>query len=111
MRARRAIGALTLTAALAGSGVVATTGTAQAADNRCYITASSANIRSKASASSTALGVAYKNNQCSKTDLKWNSDLTWVRIKMTTGNAKGVRGWVREDLVHVPTVDTCTPPC
>jgi uncharacterized protein YgiM (DUF1202 family) len=105
LRARRAIGALSLTVALAGSGLVAAAGTSQAADGRCYITASSANLRSKATTKSTALGVVYKNNKCSKTDLHWNSNLTWVKVKMVSGNAKGKKGWIRADLVHTPTVD------
>ncbi|MFI9801995.1 MULTISPECIES: SH3 domain-containing protein [unclassified Streptomyces] len=104
MQIRRTVVAL-LTTALAGTGIVAAGGTAQASDNRCYITASAVNLRSKATTNSTALGVAYKGNKCSKTDLKFNSGQTWVRIKMTSGNAKGKRGWVREDLVHLPTVD------
>jgi uncharacterized protein YgiM (DUF1202 family) len=94
-----------LTTALAGTGIVAAGGTAQAADGRCYITASSAKLRSKATTNSTALGVAYKGNKCSTTDLAFNSSGTWVRIKMTSGNAKGKKGWVRSDLVHTPTVD------
>jgi uncharacterized protein YgiM (DUF1202 family) len=111
MQIRRAVTAASLAVAVAGSGLVAVAGTAQAADNRCYITASSANLRSKATTNSTALGVVYKNNACSKTDLDWNAKGTWVKVKMTSGNAKGKRGWIRADLAHTPTVDTCTPPC
>jgi uncharacterized protein YgiM (DUF1202 family) len=109
MRIRRAVTALSLTAALAGSGLVTAAGTAQAADNRCYITASSANLRSKATTNSTALGVVYKGNRCSFKDQ--NGRGTWTKLKMTSGNAKGRTGWVRTNLVHLPTVDTCTPPC
>nr|WP_163017167.1 SH3 domain-containing protein [Streptomyces chartreusis] len=91
---------------MTGSGLVVA-GAAHAADNRCYITASSAKLRSKATTNSTAVAVAYKNNKCN--DLDYTG--SWVKLRMTTGNAKGKVGWVRRDLVHEPTVDTCTPPC
>ncbi|WP_328373248.1 SH3 domain-containing protein (plasmid) [Streptomyces sp. NBC_00445] len=109
MRTRKAITALSLTVALSGSGLVAVAGTAQAADSRCYITASAAKLRSKATTNSTALAVVYKSNRCSLKDL--NANGTWAKLRMTTGNAKGKTGWVRSDLVHLPAVDTCTPPC
>ncbi|MGI5414023.1 SH3 domain-containing protein [Streptomyces chartreusis] len=106
MRARRAVAALSLAVAMTGSGLVVA-GSAQAADNRCYISASSATLRSKATTNSTAIAVAYRNNKCKDLDYKGS----WVKLRMTSGNAKGKVGWVRKDLVHEPTVDTCTPPC
>lgn len=113
MRARRAIGALTLTVALAGSGVVATTGTAQAAAKGCYVTASSAKLRSKASTSSTTVGIAYKGNKCSEKQVVVRGSHFWYKVKMTTGNARGKTGWIRDDLLHTSADDTgtCTPPC
>ncbi|MFF2332005.1 hypothetical protein ACFVVE_39415, partial [Streptomyces sp. NPDC058103] len=65
MKLRKTVTALSLTAALAGSGIIATAGTAQAAGG-CYVTASAATLRSKATTSSTALGVAYRGNRCTE---------------------------------------------
>jgi hypothetical protein len=113
VRARIAIGAISLTAALAGSGLVATAGTAQAATGQaaakgCYVTASSAKVRSKASVSSTTVGIAYKGNRCSEKDVKVIDSGIWYRVKMTTGNAKGKTGWIRSDLLHTSADDTGT---
>src|SRR3954470_5482287 len=99
MQIRRAVTALSLTAALAGSGLVglvATAGTAEAAAKGCYVTAKSANLRSKASTSSTAVGVAYKGNKCSEKDWDYKGGYGWTKVKMTTGNAKGKTGWIRD---------------
>ncbi|MEU0061256.1 SH3 domain-containing protein [Streptomyces sp. NPDC006334] len=111
MQIRRAITALSLTAALAGSGLVVAAGTAEAAAKGCYVTASSANIRSKASASSTAVGVAYKGNKCSEKDYAYKGGYGWTKVKMTTGTAKGKTGWIRDDLLHTAAEDvhTCIP--
>ena len=114
LRARRAIGALSLTVALAGSGLVglvATAGTAEAAAKGCYVTAKSANLRSKPSTNSTAVGVAYKNNKCSEKDVVIRGNYFWYKVKMTTGNAKGKTGWIRDDLLHTSADDqrTCIP--
>ncbi|UQA91368.1 SH3 domain-containing protein [Streptomyces halobius] len=111
MQIRRSIAALSLTAALAGSGLVAAAGTAQAVPKGCYVTASSAKLRSKASTSSTAVGVTYKGNKCSEKDYDWKNGYSWIKVKMTTGNAKGKTGWIRGDLVHTMAEDipTCIP--
>ncbi|MBX7471245.1 SH3 domain-containing protein [Streptomyces sp. MAG02] len=108
---RRAATALTLTAALAGSGLVVAAGTAQAAAKGCYVTASAANLRSKPSTSSTAVGVAYKGNKCAEKDYDYKGGYGWTKVQMTTGNAKGKTGWLRDDLVHTAAEDvhTCIP--
>ena len=108
MQIRRTITALSLTAALAGSGLIAVAGTAEAAAKGCYVTAKSANLRSKASTHSTAVGVAYKGNKCSEKDVKVNDSGIWYRVKMTTGNARGKTGWIRSDLLHTSANDTGT---
>ncbi|MFD4555252.1 SH3 domain-containing protein [Streptomyces sp. NPDC058469] len=110
MRARRAIGALSLTIALAGSGLALAV-PAEAAAKGCYVTAKAANLRSKASTSSTAVGVAYKGNKCSEKDYAYKGGYSWTKVKMTTGNAKGKTGWLRDDLVHTAAEDvhTCIP--
>ncbi|GAA2267104.1 hypothetical protein GCM10010145_46940 [Streptomyces ruber] len=110
MQIRRAVTALTMTAALAGSGLAAA-GTAEAAAKGCYVTASAANLRSKPSTSSTVVGVAYKGNKCSEKDWNWSGSYGWTKVKMTTGNAKGKTGWLRNDLVHTAAEDvgTCIP--
>jgi uncharacterized protein YgiM (DUF1202 family) len=110
MRVRRAMTALSLTATLAVPGLLLAAAPAEAASG-CYITASSANIRSKASTGSTSLGVAYKNNKCTEKSSTYAGGYTWYKVKMTTGNAKGKTGWVRDDLIHVPEDDvhTCIP--
>lgn len=102
------VAALVSSAALASVGVMSAAGTASAADPpHCYITASAANIRSKPSASSTILGVGYRNQTC--TDLKQSASSgghDWYRIKMTKSH---VTGWVRDDLVYVWSQRTCIP--
>lgn len=110
MQIRRVATALTLTAALAGSGLAAA-GTAEAAAKGCYVTAKSANIRSKASTSSTSVGMAYKGNKCSEKDVVIKGSYFWFKVKMTTGNAKGKTGWIRDDLLHTSgdDVHTCIP--
>ncbi|WP_405872384.1 MULTISPECIES: SH3 domain-containing protein [unclassified Streptomyces] len=110
MRIRQAMTALSLTASLAVPGLVLAAAPAQAASG-CYIKASSANLRSKASTSSTSLGVAYKNNKCTEKTSTYAGGHSWYKVKMTTGNAKGVTGWVRDDLIHLPgdDVGTCIP--
>ncbi|MGW1037560.1 SH3 domain-containing protein [Streptomyces antibioticus] len=111
LRIRRAATALTLTAALAGSGLVVAAGTAEAAAKGCYVTAKSANIRSKASTSSTSVGMAYKGNKCSEKDVVIKGSYFWFKVKMTSGNAKGKTGWIRDDLLHTSgdDVHTCIP--
>jgi hypothetical protein len=111
MQIRRAAAALTLSAALAGSSLIAVAGTAEAAAKGCYVTAKSANLRSKATTHSTAGGVAYKGNKCSEKDVKVNDSGIWYKVKMTTGNAKGRTGWIRSDLLHTSADDvhTCIP--
>ncbi|MER5572402.1 SH3 domain-containing protein [Streptomyces massasporeus] len=100
-----------MTIALAGSGLagaVATAGTAQAAAKGCYVTASSAKLRSKPSTSSTAVGIAYRGNRCSEKDVVIRGNHFWYRVKMTTGNARGKTGWIRDDLLHTSADDTGT---
>ncbi|MEH0572900.1 MULTISPECIES: SH3 domain-containing protein [Streptomyces] len=113
MRARRAIGACSLTVALAGSGLVAAAGTSQAATAQtaakgCYVTASSAKVRSKASTGSTTVGVAYKGNRCQEKDVVIKGSHFWYKVRMITGNAKGETGWIRDDLLHTSADDTGT---
>ncbi|MGW2725360.1 SH3 domain-containing protein [Streptomyces sp. NPDC001492] len=108
MQIRRVITALSLTAALAGGGLVATAGTAEAAAKGCYVTASSANLRSKASTHSTVVAVAYRGDKCSEKDVKVITSGIWYKVRMTTGNAKGRTGWIRSDLLHTSADDTGT---
>ncbi|MFE4829851.1 SH3 domain-containing protein [Streptomyces sp. NPDC056672] len=97
--------AATLTLALTSGGAV-TASSAQAIDNRCYITASAANVRSQPTVNSTAVGVAYKGWACDALDTTPYSTWAKVRIKKTR-----VVGWVRHDLVHTPGEGTqiCLP--
>ncbi|MFE7659161.1 SH3 domain-containing protein [Streptomyces bottropensis] len=110
MKLRKSITTLSLAAALAGTGLVATAGTAQATGG-CYVTASSATLRSKATTSSTALGVAYRGNKCTERDYAYSGGYGWTKVTMTTGNAKGRTGWIRDDLTHTAAEDvgTCIP--
>ena len=82
--------AFALTVALAGSGLVAAAGTSQAATAQtaakgCYVTASSAKVRSKASTGSTTVGVAYKGNRCQEKDVVIKGSHFWYKVRMTTG--------------------------
>ncbi|MEW2372519.1 SH3 domain-containing protein [Streptomyces sp. NPDC006656] len=110
MKLRKTVTAVSLTAALAGSSLIATAGTAQAAGG-CYVTASSATLRSKATTSSTAVGVAYRGNRCTERDYAYSGGYGWTKVTMTTGNAKGRTGWIRDDLTHTAAEDigTCIP--
>jgi uncharacterized protein YgiM (DUF1202 family) len=111
MQMRRAITALSLTTALAGSGLVglvAAAGTADAAAKGCYVTSKSATIRSKASTSYTPVGIAYKGNRCAEKDVVVKGDYFWYKVRMTTGHAKGKTGWIRDDLLHTSADDTGT---
>ncbi|MFG2334692.1 hypothetical protein ACGFMM_34535 [Streptomyces sp. NPDC048604] len=87
-----------------GSGVFV--GPAQAAGG-CYVTVSSATIRSGPAADSAALGVAYRGAWCAEKD--WARG--WTKLTVTSGRAKGKTGWVRDDLVHTEAEDvrTCIP--
>ncbi|MEV5774229.1 SH3 domain-containing protein [Streptomyces antimycoticus] len=62
------------------------------------------NIRSKASARSTAVGVAYKGQTCTERGYSHG----WNKIKL---KKSGKVGWVRNDLVHTADDDahTCIP--
>ncbi|MEU8526465.1 SH3 domain-containing protein [Streptomyces sp. NPDC048629] len=97
---------LSLIGALLGIGPGPAVDAAQAAGG-CYVTASSATLRSAPSARSTALGVAYRGNRCKEKD--WRGG--WTKVAMTSGGAKGATGWVRDDLVHTAAegVRTCIP--
>ncbi|WP_158712300.1 SH3 domain-containing protein [Streptomyces sp. NRRL F-5135] len=106
----RAVAILGLTAVLAGTGAATATAAQAAAsiDNRCYITASAANIRSKPTINSTAVGVAYKGWSCTVRDYKYPGGVQWAKV---TFPRSGVTGWVRDDLIHTPGENTpiCLP--
>ncbi|MGW3387367.1 SH3 domain-containing protein [Streptomyces cinereoruber] len=105
----RVSAALTLTLAMSGAAAVTAT-SAQAAPsvNSCYITASAANVRSKASTSSTIVGVAYRGWTCTALDYSYPGGVQWAKIRV---NKTGVVGWVRDELVHSPGegVTVCLP--
>ncbi|MEV7869135.1 SH3 domain-containing protein [Streptomyces sp. NPDC088124] len=103
----RATAALSLTLAMTGAAAVTAT-SAQAIDNRCYITASAANVRSTPSVNSTAVGVAYRGWSCKALDYSYPGGVQWNKIRVTK---TGVVGWVRHDLVHSPGQGTpiCLP--
>ncbi|MFB6884135.1 SH3 domain-containing protein [Streptomyces noursei] len=82
-----------------------------AAPKGCYVTASSAMLRSKASTSSTAVGITYRGNRCSEKGYDYHGGYGWTKVTMTTGNATGKTGWIRDDLLHTMAEDipTCIP--
>ncbi|WP_338692667.1 SH3 domain-containing protein [Streptomyces sp. Q6] len=92
---RRVVTALTLAAAVTGAGLVAA-GSSEAAAKGCHVTAHAVSLRSKPSSRATSVGIAYKGNKCSEKD--WGTN--WTKVKMTSGNAKGRTGWIRNDLIH-----------
>ncbi|MFJ3786342.1 SH3 domain-containing protein [Streptomyces sp. NPDC090093] len=100
---------LALTLAMSGAAAVTVT-SAQAAPsvNSCYITASAANVRSKASTSSTIAGVAYGGWTCTALDYSYPGGVQWAKTRV---NKTGVVGWVRDELVHSPGegVTVCLP--
>jgi hypothetical protein len=64
----------------------------------CKIIASAANIRAKASTSSTILGIGYKGQGCIWYSRTIGGDgWYWYHIKMNTSK---VTGWVRGDLLE-----------
>lgn len=77
------------------------------ASGTCYVTASSATIRSAPTSASTALGVAYRGSRCKERDRRGG----WIKVAITNGGAKGRTGWVRDDLLHTSADDvrTCIP--
>ncbi|MFD9484163.1 SH3 domain-containing protein [Streptomyces sp. NPDC059991] len=95
-----------LTTALIGTAAITATSASASDSNRCYITASAANVRSRPTTHSTAVGVAYRGWTCDAIDTTPYSTWAKVRIRRT-----GVVGWVRDDLVHTPGegVPTCIP--
>jgi hypothetical protein len=108
-RIRSLAAALSLTVALSGS-VAAVASPAQAAPKKgCYVTAKAATIRSKPKTSSTAVGIAYRNQTCKELDWAYpKGSYTWTKVKMT--KTKKV-GWIRDDLLHTAAEDvhTCIP--
>ncbi|GGP95399.1 hypothetical protein GCM10010278_86470 [Streptomyces melanogenes] len=103
----RTAAAFTLTVAVTGAAAVTAT-SAHAVDNRCYITASAANVRAKATTRAVAVGVAYKGWSCAALDYSYPGDTQWAKIRV---NRTGVVGWVRGDLLHTPGEGghTCIP--
>lgn len=63
----------------------------------CYVTASSATVRSRPSSNSTAVGMAYKGDRCAVKQ----SDTKWTKLRMKGGPT----GWVATRLLHTPDED------